>query len=456
MKTSLQIKQQVPQFVLSDYPKFVEFLEKYYDFLEESLIRYETVRDIDEVTSEYIFFIKREFAKHFPSAVIDERKLIKYIHQMYQERGTVDGIKLLFRFFFGEVVKVDQPGKNILRTSDGIWLQDKFVTLELLSGDINDIVNPEGIIYTEYENTFGSWGFEITRIIQFDSITFRAYFKNITITNFIENQDVFIKNELGEEIAKCKLLLSPSKIIIDFPGKYWRRGQIFTIEGELKNTLCRVSMTDNEGLLKNVEILDHGYTHTINQSLQISPFPYKPETIDYSFTETPIESGGTAYSLTFGEITNEINEFVDGVKLNTYFLNDYVEDAYNGEYAFEESQNNYVEIPRFSGETTLIINEWYDSLTTLTYEHNTVSATRGYFYDNRGKLSSPDMCLQDNYFYQLFSYLVYTNQDISKYRSLIQMIHPAGLKFFAYKNIADTISYKEEYNEPVFNYTEVA
>ena len=155
MKTSLQIKQQVPQFVLSDYPKFVEFLEKYYDFLEESLIRYETVRDIDEVTSEYIFFIKREFAKHFPSAVIDERKLIKYIHQMYQERGTVDGIKLLFRFFFGEVVKVDQPGKNILRTSDGIWLQDKFVTLELLSGDINDIVNPEGIIYTEYENTFG-------------------------------------------------------------------------------------------------------------------------------------------------------------------------------------------------------------------------------------------------------------------------------------------------------------
>lgn len=59
-----------------------------------------------------------------------------------------------------------------------------------------------------------------------------------------------------------------------------------------------------------------------------------------------------------------------------------------------------------------------------------VGKPNGYYLNQDGHLSSSKR-LQDSYFYQQFSYVLYVEESIEKYRELVkQLIHPAGLILF--------------------------
>ena len=51
-KISNLINQQVPEFVLSDHPKFLEFVETYYRFMESAEITIENVEATDGIQLE--------------------------------------------------------------------------------------------------------------------------------------------------------------------------------------------------------------------------------------------------------------------------------------------------------------------------------------------------------------------------------------------------------------------
>ena len=51
-KISTLIKQQVPEFVLTDHPKFTEFLTSYFLFLESAEITHKHLRSIDHILLE--------------------------------------------------------------------------------------------------------------------------------------------------------------------------------------------------------------------------------------------------------------------------------------------------------------------------------------------------------------------------------------------------------------------
>ena len=51
-KLSSLVKQQVPQFVLEDHPKFTEFLSSYYLFMESAELNLETVTETDNILLE--------------------------------------------------------------------------------------------------------------------------------------------------------------------------------------------------------------------------------------------------------------------------------------------------------------------------------------------------------------------------------------------------------------------
>ena len=51
-KLSTLIKQQVPEFVLTDHPKFTEFLTSYFLFMESAELNLDTVTDIDQILLE--------------------------------------------------------------------------------------------------------------------------------------------------------------------------------------------------------------------------------------------------------------------------------------------------------------------------------------------------------------------------------------------------------------------
>ena len=51
-KISSLVKQQVPEFVLTDHPKFTEFLSSYYLFMESAELNLEEVTETDNILLE--------------------------------------------------------------------------------------------------------------------------------------------------------------------------------------------------------------------------------------------------------------------------------------------------------------------------------------------------------------------------------------------------------------------
>ena len=102
---SLFSKLSVPEFILSDYPQFVTFIQKYYEFLENSNTPYlvpfkqSDFNDIDTTSDYFIPFFYSQFLPDFPKQLaldnqtgtpLDITKVIKNIKKFYESKGTLN------------------------------------------------------------------------------------------------------------------------------------------------------------------------------------------------------------------------------------------------------------------------------------------------------------------------------------------------------------------------------
>lgn len=126
--TSSLVAQQLPSFVREDYPKFVTFLEKYYEWLEQNnQVSYElsalkNAKDIDQSDDFYIEQLKRDLLPYFPQEIVGNKRLfLKLVTQFYKASGTQNSVKFLFRALFNDDIDIYYPKEDILRASDGKW-----------------------------------------------------------------------------------------------------------------------------------------------------------------------------------------------------------------------------------------------------------------------------------------------------------------------------------------------
>jgi hypothetical protein len=129
VRTSNLVSSQLPDFVRSDYPKFVTFLEKYYEWLETTdSVSYEidalrNANDIDNADDYYIEQLKKDLTPYFPQDVVaDKRLFLKLVTQFYRSSGTQESVKFLFRALYNENIDIYYPKEDILKASDGKWV----------------------------------------------------------------------------------------------------------------------------------------------------------------------------------------------------------------------------------------------------------------------------------------------------------------------------------------------
>ena len=159
-KSSTGIKYTVPEFIRDEYTQFITFIEKYYEYMDSdgnpaNLLLNKRYSDIDDINDEELNKRALELAKEFPQLLQADRKtLLKKIKNIYESKGSVRSIKAYFKLIYDEEVDVYFPSKNILRASDGIWIQDNFVfatagydnfDVQNLNGTIADLIYYETI-----------------------------------------------------------------------------------------------------------------------------------------------------------------------------------------------------------------------------------------------------------------------------------------------------------------------
>jgi len=118
----------IPPHYNEDYPKFVEFLEGYFQYLKETegfgdfVSKLKNISDPDLVDETLLEDLKQQYGPGFPNlTAIDERMLIRIFEYWYRSKGTEEGILAYFRLFLNNDAEVIYPKDNMLRLSAGDW-----------------------------------------------------------------------------------------------------------------------------------------------------------------------------------------------------------------------------------------------------------------------------------------------------------------------------------------------
>jgi hypothetical protein len=103
-----QIESVLPSFFLSEYPKLVSFLKKYYEYetRDESISEFINdlfeVRDINQVDLDLLQWFEDDFllGQNYFEGFFDKRTAVKYSSFLYRSKGTRYSIRQFFKTFF--------------------------------------------------------------------------------------------------------------------------------------------------------------------------------------------------------------------------------------------------------------------------------------------------------------------------------------------------------------------
>ena len=514
-KVSTLVKNQLPDFVREDAPLFQKFVEGYYEFLEQSnnvlevSRKLQSYQDIDTSVDKYIDYIKRELLPSFPKTLTaDQKLLVKRAKDFYRSRGSEKSYQLLFRALYNEDITIYDPGVNILRASDGRWIQENSIrvgdpvvgnTNSLLGQNITGIssgatakveritqTTESGFLVKEMFLSNISGTFEDLELVRNTGNTVNATIYNITGPLVsVEVVDGGAGYQLGDSVThNSPVALNPGTGIVTSTDDL-SAIQITLANGGsgyFANTPISVTPnTTSSGVgaaayvqtIKDTEVISLNF-EKIN-SLRNVPLNVTGS-VSNSTTNTAFAAlGGNTTSLnanlaqancftrltdalTFANVTvgtiNSIYQTAFGTNYNPLpsvtAINQPVAAAGLDDGAGGiKGENATFTVAHIAGALrTVSVAEsgsGFNKYERLTINNNdrtpTANATGtaqitglrsydGKYIDTKGFLSWNNR-LQDNFFYQVYSYVIRSNNMVRKYRQFVKdLVHPTGTKMF--------------------------
>ena len=420
---------QIPSHIIEKYPNFVSFLEAYYEWMSQEGNPYHAIRehlshlDFNNSIDDFISAMKNEYLVDTPDSILLDKELfIKWSKKFNIYRGSHQSYKFLFKLLYGEQnTEIYLPKENILKTSDGVWINNEFRML---------ITNSGGSIQD----------FELSRIVQerelFPNVFEYAYANVESVKNKYSGQynliELTISNIVGTfkdgyqinpegKTKKEWLLPTIGSFNIESGGSGYQEGLEIKFSEELSPYKVTVE-ADKDGLV------DSRVSGFFNES-QLNVLINGTVLSDFRFDNRNI----TSSQILVGDIIQiEFPPYVGYMSIDSVSQKD-IRSIINISILDSPigiSSDYYLKV---SGQ------EAGSGFVGVANGGQYSSPIAGYYQGNKGQLSS-NMYLQDNYYYQEYSYAVKTQKDIDDYGSIIkEIIHPAGFELFGYMQIIQII-----------------
>jgi hypothetical protein len=493
------VSEQFPDFYKEEGPTFIAFLKAYYEWMEETdqitnkarnLFEY---TDIDETLDAFLLNFQKKYMRGLPVEILgDKRTLQKHILDVYRSKGSVDGLKLLFRLLYNEDVDLYIPSYDILKPSHGKWIEKKYLEISYSENNINF----EGSTVTGADSG-------ATAIVE------RYEERNINnlivyilfITNILGD---FITGELvayeGLDYSQAPIILgSPNQLTITESVSGFSIGDTI-VEVSNNNTIGEgvkyivSDVRDSTTGIINFTLVDGGFGYSTNAVISIvtgsnttgsgadfvigsftntSVYVHYDDIIDdqdhillnanvFAFpantsanVSTPLEDAFGSTNATVGTIASIIttNPGIDydgdvSITITDPFTSGaLIPDGSGGFWGLDANVTGKAEFGTGLISSIRIFDSGFgyhtqgeefslesDSNTSLTVTANVVlnghGISEGYWKNTDGFLNS-DKYVQDSFYYQEFSYEVLSSRSLTAYSTVLKsLVHPTGNELF--------------------------
>lgn len=479
-KAATGIKFTLPEFVQNDYDKFVTFIEKYYEFMDSegnpsNLLLNKDYHDIDELNDPELNKRALELAQHYPQILQTDRKtLLKKIKNIYESKGSERSIKAYFKLLYNEEVEVYYPSKNILRASDGIWIEE--TSVRATSGFNNyEVLDLNGrVADIKYWETVGSVTLlktiEVTipRVEKLSYTSPQAYEVVVQLPAGVTDVPgpgsqatatatvvAGVVTEIDVTFGGYGYVAAPEVAIYDINGGGGATARAVVSNGEITSIIVISGGSDYDGSSTTVSF----ETENI-RSFIVDRGASSEETNIRAYLDRSLSSvtsgtySGSNAGFSVGDVfaVNESGDDGTGYAVPGYFAGDYTYTGGSNNAVIRVSNIDEDGVPTSwsiinpgegfrNAQTVITIQSKTGESLDITLFTKYLYSYDGKYKDDRGKLSDVNR-LQDNYKYQSFSYIIKStisqNQWVKQFKELM---HPAGMEVFGDLIITNNVNF---------------
>jgi hypothetical protein len=447
IQVTTALERQIPEFIREDYTTFVKFVKAYYEFLSQTDSRnLEDIRSIDKTLDEFVSKFKKELAALFPTSTIqNERMFLEHISDFYNSRGSVESYKLLFRVLFNKDAEIFYPSTQILKLSDGKWVQDKSVFVKAVNGNLFSLKGKIIQIATAKKaiNVF-SPNVVLYRDDIFEVFLDKQYYDDIEVGDIVSFDGI-------EGI----ILPCPAKYKISKEGKGFEAGSIYNLPTAQGNgSVIKITRVGSQGEIKAIQIISFGLDYSSNFYAQLSNKTTQALAFYHPITEfiaglprdTTLEP-----TASYGPNPASQEQLSDYINYGYFITQNYF--FYDTSYFAEEydpltsvQQSDMLQTVWFADTTYVgdIIASFYtneagvvidEDAAEIKIELGPVAVYPGYYASNDGFISD-ESYMHDGDYYQLYSYVVKVEEQLENYKEIVRtLLQPSGLKLFGEYNI---------------------
>jgi len=269
------IQEQFPGFIREDHPKLILLIKAYYEWMDEKgnpgnvLSKLDTVNDIDANADEFYSHFKNTFLASFPEIFAEDelgnkpnkKTLLKKIRDFYGKKGTESAYKFLFRILYDSDLEFYYPKTDILKASDGQWIEPKSIKttanngVDLFSAKGGQILQAKGNgqVATAFVDSVAQYTFEGSPVCEF--------FLNNIVGDFVPDLPVKIQKDDKEwqEVPYSVL----GQFFIEVSGNGYQIGDNVTVLNTVGGTglSAKIEQVGLAGNIKKIAITNSGINY---------------------------------------------------------------------------------------------------------------------------------------------------------------------------------------------------
>jgi hypothetical protein len=419
-KISSLVSSQLPAFIQEDYTTFVAFLEAYYEYLEtETILDFDEISNIDTTLDSFVKYFKNELALNFPTTLIEDRFLLPKLKELYISKGSEASYKLLFKILYNKDIEVKYPATQMLRVSDGKWIQPVSVFASINIGTPDSIVGRTvNIVSTDQTNqkkisVFIDSYKESTTVGVYEFSILSGFTGTFNIGDLLNYSDIFT----GVIVA------TTTTLSIVQGGRNFKVGQTYDVIGSGTGSVIKVESVDGFGAIKIAKFINFGVGYPTAFTTNILALTNQISEIQNFFT---VGGSSPAYN---ANIIDSVNQITDEGLLSVY---NYASTLGSGLYVDSSYAGSIVRSFANAASTSIVDPLDY---AIFSIQLGSLAKYPGYYKNNDGFLDDT-IYIQDSKYFQAFSYAIQIDELFDSYKSIVKnLIHPSGSEIFGEYNI---------------------